>query len=111
MKLDVGERIVLLSSLPKEGDLPTIRIVHELRQALSFTEEEHKALDIHPDSDQILWDIDAEKHKDIPIGPRAHVLIEDTLKRLDVEKSITEDHLSLWEKFVDGGEEEERKAD
>ena len=109
MKLDVGERIVLLSSLPKEGDLATIRIVHELRQALSFTEEENKALNIRSEGDQLLWDIDDDGHKDISIGHRAYVLIEDTLKRLDAEGQITEDHLSLWEKFVD--EEDQRKAD
>ncbi len=110
MKLDVGERIVLLSSLPKEGDLPTIRIVHELRQALSFTEEENEVLNIREEGEQLLWDINADGHKDIPIGPRAHVLIEETLNRLDAEKAITEDHLSLREKFVDG-KEDQRKAD
>ena len=106
MELGVGDRIILLSILPIEGDFTTIRIVHDLKQALSFTEEEHKTLQIKVEGDQIKWG-GADGVKEISIGPRAHVLIGDTLKELDSEKKITEDHLSLWEKFVDA----EDKAD
>lgn len=108
MELGVGDRIVLLSILPSEGDLSTVRIVHDLKQALSFSEEEHKSLNITVEGDKVTWGTGADGAKEIPIGPRAHVLIGDALKGLDEEKKITEDHLGLWEKFVD---EEERKAD
>ena len=40
MLLGVVERIGLLQILPKQGDFLTLRIIHELRQSLSFTEEE-----------------------------------------------------------------------
>ena len=98
MKLDVGDRLVLLSILPKEGDLTTIRIVHDLRQALSFSEEELKTLNIRSEGEGMVWD-GADGVKEIPIGPQAQVRISEVLERLDKEEKITEDHLSLWEKF------------
>ena len=101
MELGVGDWIVLLSILPSQGDVLTVRIVHDLKQALSFTEEEHESLQIKVEDDKVRWG-GADGVKEIPIGPRAHVLIGDTLKGLDEEKKITEDHLGLWEKFVDG---------
>ncbi len=104
MELGVGDRIVLLSILPSAGDLLTVRIVHDLKQALSFSEEEHESLQIKVEGDKITWGGDDEV-KEIPIGPRAHVLVGDTLKELDKEKAITEDHLGLWEKFIDEREE------
>lgn len=103
MELGVGDRIVLLSLLPREGDLTTIRIVHELRQALSFTEEEHKALNIRSEGDVLAWD-GVGGTKEIPIGPHAHVLISDALKKLNDEGQVTEDHLGVWEKFGDDKE-------
>lgn len=110
MQLGVGDRIVLLSLLPAEGDLSTVRIVHDLKQDLSFSEEEHKALQIKVEGDKITWG-GGDGVKEISIGPRAHTLIAETLENLDGEKKITEDHLGLWEKFVDGEEETKDKAD
>jgi len=46
MKLSVFERMILLNTLPAEGDLTTLKIVRGLRESLSFTEEEHAALNI-----------------------------------------------------------------
>lgn len=108
MELGVGDRIVLLSILPSEGGITTVRIVHDLKQALSFSEEEHESLQIKVEGDKIAWE-GADGVKEIPVGPRAHTLIAETLEELDKEKKVTEDHLSLWEKFVD--EERQDKAD
>ena len=105
MELGVGDRIVLLAILPTEGDILTVRIIHDLKQALSFSEGEHKSLQIKMEGDKITWD-GADGAKEIPIGPRAHTLIAETLEGLDKEEKITEDHLGLWEKFVDDKEAE-----
>lgn len=101
MELGVGDRIVLLSLLPREGDLPTIRIVHELRQTLAFTEDEHETFQIKTEGDRIAWADGADGAKEVSIGPRAHTLIAEALEGLNEEGKITEDHLSLWERFID----------
>jgi len=51
MKLRTYERLLLLNVLPREGDLTMIRIVRQLREALSFTEEEHAALNVRQGQD------------------------------------------------------------
>lgn len=99
MELDVGERIVLLSILPSEGDITTIRLVHELKQALSFTEEEHKELNFRTEDDQVFWD--KETTREIPMGPKVQVLIAGELEKLSEEGGLKEDHLPLYDKFVE----------
>ena len=101
MELGIGDRLILLSILPKEGDLATVRIVHELRQGLSFTEEEHKSCEIRLEGDGIVWASGGDVTKEISIGPKAHVLITEALEKLNNEEALTEDHLSVWEKFCD----------
>lgn len=103
MELSVGERLVLLSMLPREGDLATIRIVHELRQELSFSEGEHTDLEIKQEGDGVVWK-GTDKTKEVPIGARAHVLIADALKALDEEKKLTTEHLDVWAKFSEEGD-------
>jgi hypothetical protein len=41
MKLSVVERLKVLEILPRAGNVATMRIVAELRKALSFKEDEH----------------------------------------------------------------------
>ena len=41
MQLAVLERLKLLEILPREGDITTIKICRDLREALSFKENEH----------------------------------------------------------------------
>ena len=101
MILSVLERLVLLNVLPREGTITTVKIVRELREALSFSEEEHKELKFERTEDGgTQWDTGAEEDEDVPVGPRAHTLVVETLELLDKDKKLTEDYLSLWGKFV-----------
>jgi hypothetical protein len=102
MKLGVLDRLTLLNVLPPEGDLLTIRIVHGLRQRLSFTEEEHAALKFTKSADgqQILWKKEADKEVDIEIGSKAEQIIRDRLNELSNQKKLTEMHISICEKFL-----------
>lgn len=96
---------MLLNILPREGTIMTIKIVRELREALSFSEAEHKSLNFQKLEDGgMQWDEKAIGDKEVPVGPRAHALIVETLERLDKEKKLTEDSLSVWDKFVEEGD-------
>ena len=99
MKLSVRERLLLLGVLPKEGGtLDTIRIRHNLRQTLSFSEDEHKTYEFKQDGDQLHWKND-EIEADIEIGPKAHAVVCAGLKEFLDKGKLSEDHLSLWDKF------------
>lgn len=101
MRLGVIERITLLQMLPQQGDFLTLRIIHELRQTLSFTEEETVdfGLEIVPESQTIRWNQKSAREVEIPIGPKAHSIIVSTLLEMDKAAKLTENHLSLYEKF------------
>ncbi len=100
MKLTVLERLMLLQVLPQEGDLTTLRIVRALRQDLSFSEKEHKALKFVQTADRLTWDQKANVVKDVPMGLKATNLIVGALTTLSEQKKLTEQHLTLCEKFV-----------
>ena len=101
MKLNVLERLILLSILPKEGNFTTLKIIRKLRETLSFSEEEHKALKFKEEDGRLFWDSSYEALKDIHVGEKAEDVIVSTLKKMDEEKKLTDEHFSVYEKFID----------
>lgn len=106
-ELTVLERLVLLNILPKEGDFTTIKLMRKLRESLSFDEEELKKIEFHQEGDQTRWN---EKNastilKQIQIGEKMLDIIHDALRKLNSEKKLTNEHLSLYERFVVNREE------
>ena len=103
MELGVFDRLILLNILPKEGDFTTLKIVRKLREDLSFTEEEHKALEFKAeDEGRVVWRTEADEPKEIPIGEKATDIIVEVLKKLNDDKKLQDQHYSLYEKFVGG---------
>jgi hypothetical protein len=114
MELTVMERLILLGALPAEGNLTTLRIVRQLREALSFSEEEHAALRFVNLNEQgkpaqpgepvarMVWDQKGIVAKEIELGAKAQALIVETLEGLDKDGKLTADHLSLCDKFKIG---------
>ncbi|MFA6972954.1 MAG: hypothetical protein WC208_16345 [Gallionella sp.] len=110
MELNVVERLNLLSILPKEGNFITLKIVHRLREALSFTELEVKALNIRPGTEAgtVQWDTVADIPKEVSIGEKATDIIVEALKELDKQKKLTDQYFGLYEKFIEGGKDGQR---
>jgi hypothetical protein len=101
MLLNTKERLILIATLPKEGDYTTLKIVRKLREDLSFTEEEHKALKFVDDPNGMIhWEPSGDKPVAIDIGEKAKDIITTALRKLDSEKRLTEDHIELYEKFI-----------
>ena len=89
--------------LPEHGDVDTIRIVHDLRTNLSFSEQEHTDWNLQKDGDGIYtWDKDIA-NKNIEIGEKASEIIREELNRLSDQGRVTEKHLVLYDKFISGG--------
>jgi len=100
MNMSVIERLVALGILPKEGDYATLKILTNLRLSLSFTEEETKAWGItsDPETGRTSWQENAEA--EIPIGEKATDIIVDALKKLNRDKKLMAEGMSLYEKFI-----------
>ena len=103
MKLTVIERVSLLGVLPTEGNFVTLKIVRQMRESLSFTEDEIKTLSLRQDGDQIMWNALAETPggTEIAIGEKAKEIIAESLKKLDQQGKLTEQLISVYEKFVE----------
>ena len=103
MKLTIHERLILLGVLPGEGDFTTLRIIRELRESLSFSEEEHKVLKFQFQDNQVTWESKAEKDKEVHIGERATDIIRGAFKQLNDQKRLRLEHMDLYERFIGNG--------
>lgn len=97
MRLSVLDRLVILNILPQEDNITTMRVVHDLRQQLSFTEAEHAALQFREVDRRMAWQPIPDA--DIEIGPKAKAIIRGRLEQLNREKKLTSDHIGVWDKF------------
>ncbi len=136
MKLEVYERLVLMSILPQEDDFVTLKLSRKLRESLSFSEKEIADIDfknhwrcpvcqkveLSPDiikcqtcgvymkpAGQVTWDEEKATGviKEIHMGAKMASLCASVLKKLNDEKKLQEQHMGLYEKFVINAPEEE----
>jgi len=106
MKLTIGERLFLLNMLPPEGDLTTIKIVRKLREGLSFTEDELVKYEITVlEGGRVSWN--SHEEAEVRIRAKGRSMIVEALRKLDEEGKVTEQHLSLFEKFELGDDEDD----
>ncbi len=102
MILSVLDRITLLNILPEQGDFITLKIVRKLRESLSFSEEEIKAIDLRQENQRIFWNTSVDPMKDVEIGEKATDIVIESLKKLNEQKQLTAQHINLYETFVSG---------
>lgn len=102
-KLTVGERINLGNLLPTKHDFITLKIIRDLQDQLSFTEDEIKKCNIRSEIDNgrpvTRWD-DAKYSKEFQFGEVLNDIIVKQLKKLDEMKALPIDHMTLYEKFI-----------
>ena len=116
MQLAVLDRLLLMSALPKEGDITTIKIVRELKESLSFSEEEHEPLSFHTEGAQLVWGHTGTCEacvagrgagkswtpldKPFEFDKKAFEIAQTALRGLSGSGKLQEEHLSLWDKFI-----------
>jgi len=102
VELTLFERFIVRTLLPPEGSYTTLKIVWELQMELATTEEENKLAGLVDlpggGTDAENWD--AVEPKEFVFGDIAKGLIVDALKRLDEQEKLTQQHISVYEKFV-----------
>jgi len=106
--LNVGERMQLLRILPATGDITTIRIVREVREALSFTSEEHKKYSISQseagDGRSIIkWnELAGMETKEVEISDKVCEMIKNVLVDMDRKNKLELNMIRFYEIFVEG---------
>ena len=110
VKLNLFERLVCMALLPVEGSFATLKIVRELQMELAPNEEEYKLAGLKDDlltggiNAELGWD--KVEDKEIIFGDIAKAIIVNALEKLDKEEKLTQQHFSLYEKFVIGEKKE-----
>lgn len=94
--------MILMRILPTEGNFSTLKIIRDLQNELSFGEAEYKKYQLVQEGDKVHWDVDVDEkeQKDVKIGEIANSIIIGILKDLDDKQKLTQQHLSVFEKFV-----------
>lgn len=107
-KMTITERLTLLGTIPQEGNYLDMKILRKFRESLSFTEEEQKTLEMKPLEDgRVFWKQEKDPNKAIYFGRRMEAIIVDALTKLNQENKLTEAHMSLYEMFVGGDNEDD----
>lgn len=99
MKLNILQRILIFSILPKEGTLLTMKSLKSLKDKLMFSEEEVNEKELRVEENQYLWNPEKDLHKDFDITEGESKLVVEGLKDLDKQGKITEQYLTLCEMF------------
>lgn len=101
MKLSAIERVVLFDLLPKEGDFVTIKDLRKLKESLTLTKEERGKAGLVDEGEFIrLKTPSAVEDKDFKIENLSKDIVIKALKTLNDQAKLTENHISLYEKFI-----------
>jgi len=100
MKLNILERLKLVQMLPEEGNFLMLNIIQKLKESLSPTEAEFKEFEIVETAGSLHWNEKGREAKEIAIGEKATEVLVGAITKLDEENKLTEQHLSLYKKFI-----------
>jgi hypothetical protein len=107
MRLEVHERLALITLLPTKGDYAALKTIRRAREMLSFTPEEIAFYEMRTDvgdngKPQTKWSPTkaAEAIKDCPVDEYTTHLFRDKLAEMNRKKELTEQFMSIYEKFV-----------
>ena len=107
MKLNVLERVMVLSVLPKENNFLTLKVIQEIQNKVGLSSEDYKKFDIVQGDGELKWNQSGNEGVDIYLGEKAMEIIRTRLEELDKQKKLTPNHMSVYEKFVHGKTDED----
>lgn len=103
IKLNLFDRLVVMSLLPTESNFITLKIVRDLQTNLAPTEEEIKLSGLEAMEGGVnATDWLAVPEKEIVFGDIAKGIIVNALIKLDKDEKLKQEHFSVYEKFVIG---------
>jgi len=102
VKLNVLERVLLLNMLPQRGNLATCRAATNTDKIVNITTAEEQEFEIKKDGGMTTWNDAGRVEKEFELPPSSVKLIRDTLYKLDEEKNLPANSVSLCEKFLPG---------
>jgi hypothetical protein len=95
----VIERAMVIQALPTEDNVLTLRIIKKIKEDMGFSEADVKEIKVDQKGDFLL--IQTLPDKEIEIGERGVEIIGNAFRSLNDRKKLTENHLGLYEFFVE----------
>lgn len=103
MELTVLERLLILDSMEKQGDIIYLRTRNKLIEKVGLSEEEIKKYEFVQEGPKVKWNVEVPQESEIEISEVEHGMIKNSLVGLNNSRKLTPDHVSLYEKFVENG--------
>jgi len=101
VELNALERVVVGMLLPKETSFANWKILNDLKNKLSLTEEEVKAINMKEAAKgQIIAKWGAVPIKEVTFGEVSEKWVVSALKDLDAKEKLLNEHISVYEKFI-----------
>lgn len=99
-ELTIKDRLIILSVLPTENDILTLKICRDLKDKLGITEQEFKDIELKVDNGNYTWNTAKDVSKCFEIGEKANDIIVDSFKKLNKQKKITFEMMDTFEIFI-----------
>ena len=102
LKLEVHERLALLNLLPTKSSYAGLKSVRKAKEIISFTPEEVEYYELAHDDGQTKWSSAkaVQRVLDAPMEEYIVDLVRQKLSEMEKKKELTDQYLSLYEKFV-----------
>lgn len=101
MKMNLIERLVALQMLPAEGNFASLKSLRVAKETLALTAEEVKEFEFKQEDERAVWNIKGSEDRPIKLEEFAVEAIKKNLKDLDAKNELKEQHISLYEKFME----------
>jgi len=97
--LNVGERFMVLSIMPKEGSFLTLRLIRTLVLKVGLSAQEIKDFEASEKGGVVKWNPKGSIPVDIEFDDVELEVIRKELRKMDAESKIPIEMFSIYEKF------------
>jgi len=99
-KLNVGERLVTISILPRNSTFIEMKVIQGLIGKLSLSNEDIISYGITEKDGQVHWNDKGKEPSEFNLDQIEVALIKKTLQSLDEKGEITQEIIPVYEKFL-----------
>lgn len=97
INLNIKERLLMATILPKESDIKTMTICKDIAAKTDLTQSEFEEIGFTTEGGAYSWSKNIDKQ--IEFTEAEIQVVKEALKKLDDEKKITRDALDIYYKF------------
>ena len=101
VKLSVLERLMFMGVMPTTGSVLDLRVSQDLRQRVGFDAKEQTEFEMTSGDGNVNWNNEKAVEKEFEFELKEVELVRDALKKLNDSEQMTDNHVSLWDKFME----------